>query len=291
MATDLGCDFSNLDDMVTTFPHPKSQEKIAVFLDPCHMLKLIRNCLGEQNILFDSENKSIEWKFISSLHDVQKKEGLHLGNKIKASHIQFFKQKMKVSLATQTLSDSVADAIEFCSKKLQLEEFYGCEATVKFIKIFNKLFDIFNSRSVKQLPHKRAVYKGNMDETIEFLKEADMYLNSLRIRPKKSFLTECCLLSNRRTGFLGFKICVLSLLHLIESLLKNDLIEFFPLYRLSQDHLELFFSAVRFMGGANNNPNARQFKAAYRKLLIHSEIQECTTGNCTSLEQVNKLLF
>ena len=44
MASDLGCDFSKLDKMVTTFSHPKSQEKIAVFLDPCHMLKLIRNC-------------------------------------------------------------------------------------------------------------------------------------------------------------------------------------------------------------------------------------------------------
>ena len=55
---------------------------------------------------------------------------------------------MKVILASQALSSSVADAIEYCDKQLKLPEFSGSEATVDFIRIFDRLFDILNSPSV-----------------------------------------------------------------------------------------------------------------------------------------------
>uniref|UniRef100_A0A131YMY1 ReO_6 family protein n=1 Tax=Rhipicephalus appendiculatus TaxID=34631 RepID=A0A131YMY1_RHIAP len=42
--------------------------------------------------------------------------------------------------------------------------------------------------------------------------------------------------------------------------------------RLSQDHLEMFFSCVRHRGGWNNNPSAMQFRYAYRSLLIHGNV-------------------
>jgi len=39
-------------------------------------------------------------------------------------------------------------------------------------------------------------------------------------------------------------------------------------FKLNQDHLEIFFSALRSRGGFNNNPNAQQFKAAYKRLMV-----------------------
>jgi hypothetical protein len=51
-------------------------------------------------------------------------------------------------------------------------------------------------------------------------------------------------------------------------------------YKFSQDHLELFFCAVRGRGGWNNNPTARQFKAAYKRLIVHQEVKSVSTGNC-----------
>jgi hypothetical protein len=51
-------------------------------------------------------------------------------------------------------------------------------------------------------------------------------------------------------------------------------------YKLLQDHLETFFSAMRAKGGFNNNPNAQQFEAAYKRLLVRSEISVAETGNC-----------
>jgi hypothetical protein len=41
----------------------------------------------------------------------------------------------------------VADALEYCANELKLPQFQGCEATVEFIKKFDHLFDILNSRN------------------------------------------------------------------------------------------------------------------------------------------------
>ncbi|KAF9411114.1 hypothetical protein HW555_009976 [Spodoptera exigua] len=39
-----------------------------------------------------------------------------------------------------------------------------------------------------------------------------------------------------------------------------------PMYKISQDHLEMLFGNIRSHGGANNHPTARQFKAAYKNI-------------------------
>lgn len=60
-------------------------------------------------------------------------------------------------------------------------------------------------------------------------------------------------------------------------------------YRLSQDHLEIFFGRIRQKGGYNNNPNVVQFKSAYKKLLNHLELKSAFRGNCVPLEKLNVL--
>lgn len=42
-------------------------------------------------------------------------------------------------------------------------------------------------------------------------------------------------------------------------------------------------------GGYNDNPNAKQFKVIYRKLLCHMELKAVDTGNCVPLESVSIL--
>lgn len=41
--------------------------------------------------------------------------------------------------------------------------------------------------------------------------------------------------------------------------------------------------------GDNNNPSVRQFIAAYRKILVHAEIREGSSGNCVPLENISVL--
>ena len=67
-------------------------------------------------------------------------------------------------------------------------------------------------------------------------------------------------------GFLGFLLCIESLKKYNEKYVRVEtpLLKFILTYKFSQDHLDIFFSAVRTRGGHNNNPSARQFEAIYK---------------------------
>ncbi|XP_022169295.1 uncharacterized protein LOC111033041, partial [Myzus persicae] len=138
MARLLGCnvDASNLQTAFTVEYADKEKDDIPIFIDPAHMIKLIRNAFGEKQIL-QHENRFIKFDFIERLFLLQEKEGCHLANKLRKQHICFLKQKMKVKLATQLLSKSVADALKFCKHKLNIPEFDKVDTTVEFIEIFN----------------------------------------------------------------------------------------------------------------------------------------------------------
>ena len=75
---------------------------------------------------------------MEALHKLQTEEGLHAGNKLRQAHIDYQRNKMKVNLASQTCSASVADALEYCENDLHLPQFTGCAATVKFLRIIDR---------------------------------------------------------------------------------------------------------------------------------------------------------
>ncbi|CAB3236478.1 unnamed protein product [Arctia plantaginis] len=185
---------------------------------------------------------------------------------------------MKVKLATQLFSSSVADALEFCRNQLKLKRFEDCSGTVNFINIMNHVFDVLNSHSIRPPGWKKAMCPQNIgfiralfESTIEYLKSLKLITGELLVE------------SRRKTGFIGL---IINYEHLVED---KQILKFVPLYKISQDHLELFFSAIRARGGFNNNPNAVQFRAAYKKLLIRGDIRGRGIGNCITLEQINIL--
>ena len=276
----LGINLKNVYEIQSYFKHPVNDSKVHVFLDPCHMLKLVRNTLADKGSIF-SEGHMIRWDFILSLHKLQESEGLHLGNKLRGSHISWFRKKMNVKLAAQTLSDSVATSLEFCLEE-EFPEFKGCEATIKFIKVFNKLFDVLNSRNLLAFGFKAPMTCNNYLPIFQFLSTAESYILSLH----QSNCGPLIVSGNRKTGFLGFLLCIQSLKSFFqESVLSNQYsLKFIMTYKFSQDHLELFFGKIRSMGGCNNNPTARQFKSAYKKILTHNDIQDVVSGNCLALE-------
>ena len=55
----------------------------------------------------------INWHYIEALNDIQENLGFSLANKLKKKHVLWTKHKMNVSLTAQTLSSSVATAIDF----------------------------------------------------------------------------------------------------------------------------------------------------------------------------------
>jgi len=61
---------------------------------------------------------------------------------------------------------------------------------------------------------------------------------------------------------IGFIITMKSTLCVSYQLLNKSQspLKFILTYKMSQDHLELFFGCLRARGGSNNNPNSVQFK-------------------------------
>ena len=189
---------------------------------------------------------------------------------------------MNVKLAAQLLSESVANSLRFCLQE-QISNFEGCEATIKFIMMFNTIFDIMNSRNLIACNFKAPIQKKNSDEIKDFLVKAENYIRSLKLSDGQEVLK-----SNRKTGFLGFLFCIRSIQILHENLIAGNgsTLKFLMTYKLSQDHIALFFGKIRNMGGCNNNPTVRQFAAAYKKLLVHNDMLEIANGNCLPLESV-----
>lgn len=286
MAKKLGCKLLHT-DLKTNFNHPSCEENVVVFLDPSHMIKLVRNTLGEKFSFVNSDNKFIKWEYFVKLNELQEKESFHLANKLRSQHINFQKQKMKVRFATQVFSESVATALQFCAEVLVLDEFKGVGPTVEFTNIMNDLFDILNSRNLLQYNYKKPLTEKNFSGTCEVLDKVDTYISGLKTSQNGALLLD----SQRHTGFLGLKVCISSTKLLFQDLVvKKQFLKFLPMYKFSQDNLELFFCSIRAHGGFNNNPTARQFQSAYKKMLMHLEVSESFRGNCIPLEKLNILM-
>lgn len=192
---------------------------------------------------------------------------------------------MKVKLATQLFSRSVAIALQFCKNTLKIETFERIEGTANMLLAFNDLFDILDSK-VHGYGFKRALNAENAElilSKVETCKNMLMSLTTI-LKNKQTRLID----SPRFTGFLGLCVCIESLKFLYNDLIKNQCCSYISFHRISQDHIELFFCNMRSHGGSNNNPTPKQFYGVYRKMLVHMELQlqELNTGNCMALEKI-----
>lgn len=140
----LGCNIyvNDYDSIVNSFKHPTRDYNVYVILDACHMLKLVRNALADYKE-FKTDHGNIKWQYIIELYQVQNLLTLKFKNKLNSQCIKWYQNKMKVKYAAQTLSSSVATAIEFL--KQNCPQFHGSEATITLIRIIDRLFDFMNS--------------------------------------------------------------------------------------------------------------------------------------------------
>lgn len=267
------------------FLNPTNKEKIYIILDACHMVKLVRNTLGDWGILHDSNGKIIKWAVFNELVKLQNESGLHCATRIRSRHISYTKEKMKVKLAVQTFSSSVADALEYCDKDLNIKSFEDSQGTVEFCRNMNDIFDLLNTRNaLSKLPYKRPLFKDSEDFLKTSITNFVTYLSSLNGHNGKNIL-----LSNRKTGFLGLIVCLLSVQGLFDDLIKTETLKFLLTYKLSQDHLEMFFGCIRQRGGFSNNPTAWQFENAFKRILVHSEISCSDSANCLAQDNTSIL--
>jgi len=71
-AKPLGFNF-NIDALTTYFVFDNMPNKIVTFMDPAHIIKLVRNAFGEKIQFLDNEDNLIDFKFVLRLFCLQEK--------------------------------------------------------------------------------------------------------------------------------------------------------------------------------------------------------------------------
>lgn len=276
MCENLGASLK--DDIDPTIKNPFDGSDAQVMLDPSHAEKLVRSALESRKVFFDENNQKIEWAHFIELvkYSENADNSFGLVHKLTKRHIDFRDRKMNVRTAVELLSESVANSMEYLMK-LGVPEFSDAEGTIRFIRIFDRLFDVMNTSRIKTgNVYKCALHADNKTEVFEFLEEAKNYILSLKVavksRKKGNNLVPL-VNSKLKTGFRGYVMDIISTMKIYNEFVeKQNCMESLATYRLSQDHLEIFFGKIRSMGGCNDNPTVQQFTSAFKKLLVHNDI-------------------
>ncbi|KAF0711482.1 Transposable element P transposase, partial [Aphis craccivora] len=242
-------------------------EKIYFFHDSPHLIKSVRNNFKKYNFSIDEEVYS--WQDLVTFYNLDKNKTLRLAPKLKNIHMELPPfSPMRVCLATQTLSHTVSSGILtlVALNKLRSKATY----TAKFISFFDSLFDIFNSITYNEPKLlRRPLTKDSCHW--EFLKNADKFLNNLKIHNKSGKQPPC---------IKGWRENINALKFLYEELNTEYSIEFLLTRRLTQDCIENVFSIIRAKGGNNTTPDATKFQSAIRMLMCNNLLTPSEEGNC-----------
>jgi len=269
-----------MDDL--SFPHPSCCfVYVYGIFDVCHMLKLVRNTFSDLQLLVDDENKEVRWFYIKKLLDVQEESGIRAANKLTVNHIQFNKHKMKVKLAAQVFSNSVADALDFLRDDMNDVDQTGNEATVRFFRVIDQLFDFLNCHSPFGSGPKGPLRKENMNYWTSILASFREYLQGMKTDDGLSMLEH-----RRKTALCGLIVDINSVLALAtEVLTRENRVQFkFFLHINLVRIIWNFFSKIRSRSGFNNNPSVKQFQAAFKSLILKNCVAPSLNGNCKPLE-------
>lgn len=289
----LGADFSSNKPFIT---HPgRPREKIYIIFDPSHMIKLIRRYFAYHQLYYKDEK--LDWELLKGLAEKQDKDNFALCNKLSRKHINFKEAPMNVLLAVQTISNSVADAIEqLCEDRY--EGFTKTESLVQFLRHYNNVYDIMNYGNDKPSDNnfKKPLCSENIQKFNEFFQEFKEFTSHMSVdeykrkSKSKGNLSENAqratpvrkpvLKSRSSMGFFGFLHNITSTCGIYSDYVENGPLDVFYTFQYSQDHLETYFSLIRGSLGWNNNPNDIQFKAAYKKLLVCMPYASARKGNC-----------
>lgn len=290
MCIKLGANFSPK-NMKAYIDHPITQQPIYLIWDAAHMMKLVRNCFGEKQKIYNSKGECIDWNFIRMLHEKQKDQGLHLATKLTNRHIHYHNEKMRVKLAVQVLSESVNSALKYLHNTDS--DYKNALATAEFCEYFNRAFDILNSRSkFSKAPYGKPLSLKTIEKYEQFTEQFKTYVMGLTLKEvtKKlgsTIFKEINIVNHsRNTGFVGLILDLENCIQIYKTLDDKQLLNhgYMLTYKCSQDHLETFFSAVRGRNGFNNNPSCFQFEHAYKRLLVNNQITASCFGNCGILD-------
>jgi hypothetical protein len=233
--------------------------------DPPHLLKTARNCFANSFAHSNTRslwfNQSISWKHLLQLYDEHCEQSqFRICPKLTREHMTLTSfSKMRVSLAAQVLSGTVANA---------LEHVYGdnVRATVDFIRIMNKWFDIMNIKNIYEGRNTRnpdlLVFDDVNDCRLawlenDFLNYFDQWNDAVKSRPGNFTVKQKNQMQLSSQTIAGFKVTSLSVAAIVRKMLDSGA-TFVLTNHLNQDPLEQLFGHCRHKGGSNDNPTVAE---------------------------------
>ena len=215
---------------------------VFVTLDACHLIKLVRNSIGDYISFVNADEEEINWTYIVKLCELQNENGLHLASKLRNQHIDFSSDKMKTKLAVQTLSKSTANALSLCENVLKKPEFKGAKATSEFCQIFNDVFDILNSKSKFGKGYSAPIDSESYEHLKEKFEYIEKYIHGLKMKNGHLVIE-----GPRKSAFLGILITLKSFLYIYQCYVQTRNIQYLLTYKFSQDHLGVIEDSIIFL--------------------------------------------
>lgn len=271
----MGANF-DLEDLRPFFNHSYDPLTVFVFFDVPHMIKLVRNALAQYKIMVDSEGRTIEWRFFEKLVEIGLKSDF-VSHKMNQAHLDVTRNAMRVGLAAQTLSSSVASSMKSLMDRGN-SDFQGCAGTIKFIKMFDKIFDVLNSDVFRaDNIYKTPITPSSKDRIFNFLDKAVGYIKGLTF-----FDGTPAIQHERKTGFKGIIADIVNVKSIYTQFVETGKFDTFPVRKTNQDPVESLFGRCRSYSvlGNNTNPTVQQFQSSIRRLLISNEITSSNLSNC-----------
>lgn len=256
--------------------------KIYYLFDTPHLLKSTRNNFFKYNFLI--EGCETNCKYVRKLYEHDKTRFNRMVPKLTDAHLNPSAfQKMRVNLAAQVLSYSVATSLETLISVGILPQ--DAMATSKFIRNLDTLFDILNSASLSAPKLLNRAFFGT-DKQVSHLNTMFELFRNMQVIEQKRDGTKVDVTS--KIKFLkGWQITINSLLGMFNDIKINT--KFICTRNLNQDSLENMFGTIRAQEGNATNPTPVQFQNAFRKIFCLNFFKHVENANC--IDDLNTLLI
>lgn len=181
-----------------------------------------------------------------------------------------------------------------------MQGFQNVDATVKYCRTIDHIFDFLNSRNSFGKGVKSPITSSNISNLESVIIPLVNYLFTLKVKNKNN--TVSYIYQTAKKSFvIGFAVAIKSLFSIGKLIFnQNPLNKYILTYKFSQEHIEILFARFRQRFGANNNPNVLKFKVALKQILLNNAIK-CNKkmvtvtvlmmmflGHCLSLNGIKK---
>ncbi|KAH9361777.1 hypothetical protein HPB48_005070 [Haemaphysalis longicornis] len=236
--------------------------KVYFIFDPPHLLKCTRNNLQKRNLKIGT--KVVSWEHIKQLYVSTHHLKLKYVPKLTDRHINETPfGNMKVKYAAQVFSRSVCLA-------MQVNELLPTAVdTAEFVERMDVLFDTANSSCVRIRERKMRHAMSPSTEHVQFLNSCFSWFQSWK------FESGCQPRTVR-----GWQVAVRAIVLLWAELQASFGFQCLLTCNLNQDPLENLFGIVRQQHGCNETPNAYQFAAGLKHIVVGKLFKLPNNSNC-----------